>query len=106
MIFTKINYYIVNVHSLQLNHLLIRVRKISNSRYVCFYISENLVYKFETLGFVVYIGKDNSLLFKNGWNTPSKILEEIWLQISAKIDFPDRTLEIKGSSGELDDRLL
>lgn len=102
----KINYYLVEINNPQLNKILIRVKKISKTRFVCFFISENLVSEFETLGFVVDIDINEMAVFKNSGITPISILENVWSQIYLKIDFPDHELEIKGFGPELDDRLL
>lgn len=74
---------------------IVRLKKISNSQYVCFFMSLVYINNYKTLGFQVEI-KDNIASFTNEGIAPLDFLIPFWDYIFNKIDTPDYIFTIHG----------
>jgi hypothetical protein len=99
----EINYYIVFLSGF--NPTIIRLKKVSSLKYVCFFTNSDYINQFDTLGFQVEIN-DDIVSFKNMGNAPLEFLLNVWDQIYSKINSPDYVVKIENIEEDFNDHMI
>lgn len=102
----KIPFYLVRVSGDKPASTLIRVNKINDLKYVCYYFSKDLIHQFGIQGFVVNLKENNFKEFSNYGSAGIDFLINIWEQIDSKIDDPDYVIDIEGFDLRVNDSII
>lgn len=99
----EVNYYIVSVTGFK--QTIMRLKKISNLKYICFFTNTDYINQFDALGFQVDIN-DDIVRFRNSGNTPTDFLLQVWDQIYNKINSPDYVVKIENIEEDFNDQMI
>jgi hypothetical protein len=99
----EVNYYIVAVSGFK--ETIIRLKKVSNLKYICFFTNTDYINQFDTLGFMVEIN-DDIVSFRNSGVAPKDFLLNAWDQIYNKINSPDYVVKIENIEEDFNDQMI
>lgn len=76
----------------------IRVQRIDEATYVCYFTDREYVLKYKTVGFICSKNIETGFTsFSGDGGAPFDLLLDIWVQVELKLDDPDMTLTINST---------
>lgn len=99
----EVNYYQVLVTGFK--PTIMRLKKVTDLKYVFFFTNSEYINQFETLGFQVEI-KDDIVSFSNKGNAPTNFLINVWDQVYSKINSPDYIVKIENIEKGFNDQMI